>query len=221
MKPNGLEDLFALIFIVLFFGGAVGLWYYPRKKRKKAFENIAELLNVNFTKDGTEIMLGELKNFRSFNLGWKTPQYIYNLLQGDHDGIFVSIFDYKYSDGIFIYKQSVIYFRNRTDVFPEFSLLPKDLAEELDKKYNKVNKFYIFPRPWLPNTYRLQGPKGNDMRALMNKQFLSYLDDNEDFCVEGNEKQLIFYRHCHVVPPDKLFQFMDQGICIMRLIAKK
>lgn len=220
MKPDNLEILFSLIVMVLFFGGVFGLWYYPRKKREKAFENIAGRINVNFLKDGTEIILTELKNFRSFNLGENTPQYISNLLQGIHDGISVSIFDYKYSDGFYVNKQSVIYFRNETDLLPEFSLLPKNFAEELDIKFNNLNKFRVFSRPWLPAGYRLQGPKGNDMRALMDKQFLSYLEDNEDFCVEGSEKQLVFYRFCNVVQPHKLPQFMDQGIRIMRLIAK-
>ena len=220
MKSDNLEFIFALIVIILLFGGGVGLWYFPRKKRQQAFENIAGLINVNFIKDGTQTILGELKKFRSFNLGQNTPQTIFNLLQGDLEEVFVSIFDYKYSDSIFVYKQSVIHFINQTDVFPEFSLLPKDIAEELDKKFNKVNNLYIFSRPWLPGTYRLQGSKNSDMRALMNDQFLSYLVNNEDFCVEGNEKQLIFYRYCHLVPPDKLSQFMDQGIHIMRLITK-
>jgi hypothetical protein len=206
--------------MVLFVGGVFGLWYYPRKRRAKAFANIAGRIDVNFIKDGTEIILAELKSFRSFNLGGNTPQYISNLLQGIHDGIYVSIFDYKYSDGFFVNKQSVIYFRNETGLFPEFSLLPKDHAEELDKKFSNLNKYQVFLRPWLPAGYRLQGPKGSDMRALMDKQFLSYLEDNEDFCVEGSVTQLVFYRFCKVVQTDKLPQFMDQGIRIMRLIAK-
>ena len=220
MKPDNPEILFPLIVMVLFFGGVFGLWYYPRKKRLKAFKNIAGRIDVNFIKDGTKIILAELKNFRSFNLGGNRPQHISNLLQGIHDGIHISIFDYKYSDGFYVNRQSVIYFRNKTDLFSDFSLLPKDLSEELDKKCNKLNSYHVFSRPWLPAGYRLLGPKGNDMRALMDRQFLSHLENNKDFCVEGREKQLVFYRFCKVVQPDKLPQFMDQGIRIMRLIAK-
>jgi hypothetical protein len=220
MKPDNPEILFSLIVMVLFFGGIFGLWYYPRKKRVKAFEKIAGRIDVKFIKDGTQLILAELKNFYSFNLAGNTPQYISNLLQGTHEGSLVSIFDYKYSDGFYVNQQSAIYFRNETDLFLEFSLLPKDLSEKLDKKCNQLDRYQVFSRPWLPVGYRLLGPKGNDMRALMDRQFLSYLEANEDFCVEGSETQLLFYRFCKVVHPDKLPQFMDQGIRIMRLIAK-
>ena len=131
MKADNLEMWFALIVLVLFFGGVFGLWYYPRKKREKAFQNIAERIDVHFTKDGTGFVLAELKRFRSFNLGETTPQYVSNVLQGVHEGISVSIFDYKFNDGFYVNQQSVIYFRNDTDLFPCFSLLPRAFAEEL------------------------------------------------------------------------------------------
>jgi hypothetical protein len=220
MKPDHLGIVCSLIVLVLFFGGVVGLWYYPRKKREKAFEDIARRIDVNFRKDGTDIILAELKKCRSFNLGGKTPQLISNLLQGIHNGTSVSIFDYKYSDGFYVNQQSVIYFRADNDLFFKFSLLPKDLAEELDKKFDSYKKFQLFSRPWLPAGYRLQGPRGSDMRALMDWQFLAYLEDNQDICVEGSERQLVYYRFCRVVPANKLPQFMGQGIRIMRLIAK-
>lgn len=216
-----LEALLSLFVIVLFFGGGIGIWYYLQKKRGKALENIADQINVNFINNGTEILLDELKKFRLFNLARNTQQYIFNLLQEDHSGIMVSIFDYKYGDGIFIYQQSVIHFRSQNDLFPKFSLLTKDLAEELDKKDSDRNKFPIFSPPELPDTYRLQGPQYFNMQALINKQFLSYLDEHKGFCVEGNDKQLIIYRYCHLVPPKKLSQFMDQGLHIMKLIAKE
>jgi len=221
MNPDSWETSLSLLVVILFFGSFIGFWYYHQKRREIVFKKIAGKIDVKFTKRGTKVILDELKKLRLFCLGGNTGHDVSNLLQGDHDDILVSIFDYKYSDGVFVYQQSAIHFSTQTVLFPKFTLLPRDLAEKLEKKSDNGDAPQTLSYPWLPDAYRIHGPLGCPIQTLMNKPFLSYLDDHEGLCVEGNGKQLIVYRYCHLVPPKRLSQFMEQGLHILGLIAGK
>jgi len=70
------------------------------------------------------------------------------------------------------------------------------------------------------NDYLLQGNPEESVRNLFNEQLLDFFESKPGLCVEGGANQMLYYRLNERISPNKLSQFLEEGIQVLSKFTK-
>ena len=70
------------------------------------------------------------------------------------------------------------------------------------------------------NDYLLQGNPEESVRNLFNEQLLDFFESKPGLSVEGGANQMLFYRLNERISPNKLSQFLEEGMQVLAKFTK-
>lgn len=199
--------IFAIIIAVIVLWVSVYmLMKRSEEKRTEQFQQAASELGRPFFPKGDGTLLERLDHFYLFSRGFN--KRILNLLYGKSDNGELLVFDYQYITGGArsrkAWNQSVIYFRSPTLDLPLFAVRPKGLLQ------NKQGiDFEIHPQ--FSKAYLVEGENELEIRQLFGEELRIFFQVHQEISVEGENDQLIIYRHKKRIEPDEIQQFKQEG----------
>lgn len=214
-----MEVYFGIGFIVLFFTAAVAAILHG-KWRAKQLRSVAESLNFSFATKNDDL----IKSFRGLSLFQERNCQGWDFMQGEADGITITIFDNSYcrsSDGADPCKQTVMVFQSERLSLPEFSLRLIDWNSKnsiVDWRYQDI-KFDQHPAFF--NMYRLYGNDSKAVRSCFNDTRLHYLQQNASWSVDGNNNLLMICRIRKSVAVKDMQQFLAEGFEVFRIFESQ
>jgi hypothetical protein len=220
---NPIQDLLYILgaaaFIVLFVE-ALRFDLRKEKKRTEALANLASRFGMQFTKEAPETFLGAFSKVNLFTLGHS--RQVRNLMQGEIDGLTVSIFDYTYVTGSgktrSEHRQTVVGLSLPALALPPFILRPENLFHKVASAlgWHDID----FPEaPSFSKRFLLRGAQEHAIRAAFNPGVLDFFERHPGVSAQGCGSQLIYYRAGRQQPPADIRPFLRQGCELARLLA--
>ena len=226
MPRLNLEVLFIITLVLL----AFYFFWWPQLKRRKNLKKIANDLNIPFYPKGDDSLYDHLEYFYLFSMNSKSK--ITNMLHQEDKETELAFFDFTFELGgdggagaagagggvsyATEYKQSVVYFCSSKLDLPQFVLRPEknfhQFVDLQDIDFPSHTKF--------SNDYLLQGNPEESVRNLFNEQLLDFFESKPGLSVEGGANQMLFYRLNERISPNKLSQFLEEGMQVLSKFTK-
>jgi hypothetical protein len=187
-------------------------------QRTKAFNQLAQIMNLTFSEKGDDSVLNILGGFHLFSQGYSRK--IANILTGNLNKIPVTIFEYRYTTGggksTKIWRQTVILLESDQLQLPSFVLRPENLLDKIENVFgHKDIDFEAYPN--FSKHYLLRGNNEEAVRKIFTDPNIAYYEEHPGLSTEVDGNRLIFYRGSKVVPVNKIQSFMEQGYDIFTL----
>ena len=217
-----------LLIIVLGLLAFYFVWW-PQLKRNKNLKKIANDLNIPFYPKGDDSLYDHLEYFYLFSTGSKLK--IANMLHQEDKETELAFFDFTFEIGAggsgpseagggvsyaTEHKQSVVYFCSPKLDLPQFVLRPEKIYHQFgdlqDIDFSSHTKF--------SDDYLLQGNPEESVRNLFNDQLLNYFESKPGLCLEGGANQMLFYRLNERISPNKLSEFLEEGMQVLSKFTK-
>jgi len=222
--PEDFRDLLISLVILGAAAVAVVLWVCIEKRRKRkrteVLENLAMRYRMQFEAEAQPSFLTSFYGLNLLTLGHSREPG--NVMQGEMDGVTVSLFDYTYVTGSGKssqkHRQTVVCLSLPTLALPHFVLRPENVFH----KIGGVFGFHDIDFPEAPNfskRFLLRGAEEHAVRAVFNPGVLSFFERHKDMSAEGFGNQLIYYRASRIQQPIDIRGFMRQGCELARLLA--
>ena len=212
-----MEDILFIIVLGLL---AFYFVWWPQLKRNKNLKKIANDLNIPFYPKGDDSLYDHLEYFHLFSTGSKLK--IANMLHQEDKETELAFFDFTFGilGGSHIpvieREQSVVYFCSPRLDLPQFVLQPEKKLHQFgdlqDIDFSSHTKF--------SDDYLLQGNPEESVRNLFNDQLLNYFESKPGLCVEGGANQMLFYRLNERISPNKLSEFLEEGMQVLSKFTK-
>ena len=221
-----------VLFIIVLGLLAFYFFWYPQLMRSKNLRKIAIDLNIPFYPKGDDSLHDHLEYFHLFSMNSKSR--ITNMLHQEDKETELAFFDFTFvigeevsSGGGDVYrggrvsgatefKQSVVYFCSPKLDLPQFVLQPEKKFHQFgdlqDIDFSSHTKF--------SDDYLLQGNPEESVRNLFNDQLLNFFESKPGLCVEGGANQMLFYRLNERISPNKLSQFLEEGMQVLSKFTK-
>jgi hypothetical protein len=181
------------------------------RRRRAALAEVAEQLGLSYVEDGSSL-LAELSGLPLFSRG--RSKHISSLIHGDTDEVAMGIFDYRYTVGsgknAHTYRQTVICFRSPDLDLPQFELKPQSFLHGIGKLFG-YQDIDFESHPKFSKTVVLRGTQETAVRKLFTDPLLSFLETKPQIHIEGQGRNLIFYRSSKRVRPDQFKELMREG----------
>ena len=222
MTGLNLEILFIIILVLL----AFYFFWYPQLRRSENLRKIAIDLNIPFYPKGDDSLYDHLEYFHLFSMNSKSR--ITNMLHQEDEETELAFFDFTFEiggggsrdNGISYYanryQQSVVYFCSPKLDLPQFVLQPEkkfhQFSDLQDIDFSSHTKF--------SDDYLLQGNPEESVRNLFNEQLLDFFQSKPGLCVEGGANQMLFYRLNERISPNKLSEFLEEGMQVLSKFTK-
>ena len=215
MTGLNLEILFIIILVLL----AFYFFWYPQLRRSENLRKIAIDLNIPFYPKGDDSLYDHLEYFHLFSMNSKSR--ITNMLHQEDEETELAFFDFTFEIGGggsygTRYQQSVVYFCSHKLDLPQFVLQPEKKFHQFgdlqDIDFSSHTKF--------SDDYLLQGNPEESVRNLFNEQLLNFFESKPGLCVEGGANQMLFYRLNERISPNKLSQFLEEGMQVLSKFTK-
>ena len=228
MTRLNLEILFIIILVLL----AFYFFWYPQLRRSENLRKIAIDLNIPFYPKGDDSLYDHLEYFHLFSMNSKSR--ITNMLHQEDKETELAFFDFTFEIGAggsgtpsesgagggvsyaTEHKQSVVYFCSPKLDLPQFVLQPEKELHQFgdlqDIDFSSHTKF--------SDDYLLQGNPEESVRNLFNDQLLNYFESKPGLCVEGGANQMLFYRLNERISPNKLSEFLEEGMQVLSKFTK-
>ena len=225
MTGLNLEILFIIILVLL----AFYFFWYPQLRRSENLRKIAIDLNIPFYPKGDDSLYDHLEYFHLFSMNSKSR--ITNMLHQEDEETELAFFDFTFEIGAggsgcseagggvsyaTEHKQSVVYFCSPKLDLPQFVLQPEKKFHQFgdlqDIDFSSHTKF--------SDDYLLQGNPEESVRNLFNEQLLNFFESKPGLCVEGGANQMLFYRLNERISPNKLSQFLEEGMQVLSKFTK-
>ena len=216
MTGLNLEILFIIILVLL----AFYFFWYPQLRRSENLRKIAIDLNIPFYPKGDDSLYDHLEYFHLFSMNSKSR--ITNMLHQEDEETELAFFDFTFEIGAGSpstgteYKQSVVYFCSPKLDLPQFVLQPEKKFHQFgdlqDIDFSSHTKF--------SDDYLLQGNPEKSVRKFFNNQLLNFFESKPGLCVEGGANQMLFYRLNERISPNKLSQFLEEGMQVLSKFTK-
>jgi len=188
------------------------------KKRREALAAVAASMGFTFTPKGSDTGRQSLGNFPLLNRG--RSRRMYNIMSGVAQGINVRIFDYRYTTGSgknsHTYYQTVIAFETDSLNVPVFRLTPESVFHKIGTAFG-MQDIDFDSHPEFSRRYLLKGEDEDGIRAMFTPSVLSFFEEHEKLCVEGNRQRLLVYRASRRVKPELWQSFLQEGFGILAL----
>ena len=143
-------------------------------------------------------------------------------MQGELDGVAISLFDYWYSTGggrfSHVYDQTVVILSLPTLSLPAFVLKPENIFHKAGSAFGMQDIDF----PEAPNFSKrslLRGAQAQAIRAAFNPGVLDFFERHEGMSAEGRGNHLIYYRAGRAQRPADIRGFMRQGCELARLLV--
>ena len=210
-----------VLFIIVLGLLAFYFFWYPQLKRSGNLKKIANNLNIPFYPKGDDSLYDHLEYFYLFSLNSKSR--ITNMLHQEDKETELAFFDFTFEVGAgggvsyaTEHKQSVVYFCSPKLDLPQFVLRPEKIYHQSvdlhDIDFSSHTKF--------SDDYLLQGNPEKSVRKLFNNQLLNFFESKPGLCVEGGANQMLFYRLNERISPNKLSEFLEEGMQVLSKFTK-
>ena len=213
-----------VLFIIVLGMLAFYFFWWPQLKRSNNLKRVANDLNIPFYRKGDDSLYEHLEYFHLFSVSSKSK--ITNMLHQEDKETELAFFDFTFQIGGYNtwsgpgtgteYKQSVVYFCSPKLDLPQFVLQPESKFHQFgdlqDIDFSSHRKF--------SDDYLLQGNPEESVRNLFNEQLLNFFESKPGLCVEGGANQMLFYRLNERISPNKLSQFLEEGMQVLSKFTK-
>ena len=223
-----------VLFIIVLGLLAFYFFWWPQLKRSNNLKRVANDLNIPFYRKGDDSLYEHLEYFHLFSVSSKSK--ITNMLHQEDKETELAFYDFTFVIGEEVssgggadrfysggrvsgateYKQSVVYFCSPKLDLPQFVLQPEKKFHQFgdlqDIDFSSHTKF--------SDDYLLQGNPEESVRNLFNDQLLNFFESKPGLCVEGGANQMLFYRLNERISPNKLSQFLEEGMQVLSKFTK-
>ena len=212
-----------LPFLGVIFLIVLGLVWAQRSvfRRTAGFQQVAERLGFTYVEPGDELLIEDLAGFQLLVQG--KDGRISNLLQGKSPLAEVSVFDYAYVTGAGkraqTHRQSVICFQSKASSWPAFALRPAGPFHRFIEGagYRQIDRKVA---PLLPESYVLCGDDEAAVIALLGVDQWKAITSAATVSLEGRGSRFLFYRQRQRIKPDRLEQFLSEGLAMLDMFEK-
>ena len=213
--------LLVVVFLVVVMIAVLAWQQYGKQRRAKQMRAGAAALGYLFAEEHAGL-LETLRGLTSFTeIGPHTRQTT-NVMRTEADGTAVTIFDYSYWLGQRknrrYVRQSVLLFESERLDLPAFALRPEGLTEKLQGVLGQPDIDFE-EQPAFSAAYVLQGADETRIRILFDSAKLAFFAQRRGLRVEGNGRQLLYYRAGKLVSPGAIPSFIEEGRVVLRLLA--
>jgi hypothetical protein len=217
----GSQLLLVVAFLVVVMIAVIVWQQYGKQRRVKEMRAGAAALGYQFAEEHAGL-LETLHGLASFTeIGPHTRQTT-NVMRSEADGAAVTVFDYSYWLGQgknrrFV-RQSVLLLESERLDLPAFALRPEGLTEKLQGALGQPDIDFE-AQPAFSAAYVLQGADETRIRILFDSEKLAFFAQRRGLRVEGNGRQLLYYRAGKLVSPKAIPSFIEEGRAVLRLLA--
>ena len=212
MKDEWIFTIIGIVFLIIFVGLLILIFWRMGKKRTEQFALISAELKLNFFPKGSTSLFERLKPFHLFSQGWSRK--IKNLMEGEANKVELAIFDYQYTTGGGEHsqtnRQSILFFHSPKLCLPDFNLRPENVFHKIGGAFG-YKDIDFETHPIFSKSYLLRGDNEAAIRGLFNNELLNFIQSQKKISIEGSGNQLIFYRHKNRVKPEEVESFMEEG----------
>jgi hypothetical protein len=222
LRNLAMENLFPVVIILAIVAVAIigTIWgKYAERKRTEQVRQAAKQLGLTFNPMDDAGLLSELSSLRLFTQGHSRK--IKNIVHGETDQVEIGIFDYQYTTGsgknAKTRKHTVIYFESPDLQLPQFAMRPENLFHKLGSLVG-LKDIDFDSHPVFSRAFHLQGEDEPSVRQLFREEILSQFENHTGVCVEGRQRQLIYFRSATRVAPEEIRSFMEEGFKVFSLM---
>ena len=212
MKDELIFNIITIVFLIIFVGSLILIFWRMGKKRTEQFAVISAELKLNFFPKGSTSLFERLKPFHFFSKGWSRK--IKNLMEGEANKVELAIFDYQYTthggQHPQTHRQSLLFIRSPKLNLPDFSLRPENVFHKIGSAFGDKDIDFE-THPIFSKSYLLRGDNEAAIRGLFNNELLNFIQSQQKISIEGSGDQLIFYRNKNRVKPEEVESFMEEG----------
>jgi hypothetical protein len=199
---------------------AVHLDWHRDKRRTEALANLAIRFRMQFTPEAPAGFLSGFSQLNLFALGHTREAG--NVMQGEMDGMAVSVFDYSYVTGSGKtrrdHRQTVVSLSLPRLALPHFILRPENLFHKVASAFG-WHDIDFAEAPNFSKRYLLRGAQEHSVRAAFNPGVLDFLERHAGVSAEGCSSHLIYYRAGRTQKPIEIRQFMREACELARLLG--
>ncbi len=206
----------------LLIAGIIFIVKHYEKVRREALQEIATLMDLEFTSRPESSFLSSLGKSPLFSRGHSKKTS--NLMHGTVKEVDIKIFDYRYTTGAgknsHTHHQTVILFKaDRLDL-PSFKLSPENIFHKIGKAfgYQDIN---FDTHPEFSDKYLLKSSEEEFCREVFDAKILDYYQQRPGLSTEGSGSQLLFFRDSKKVSPEQLQDFLKDGMHIYTLFKSR
>ncbi|MEE9158259.1 MAG: hypothetical protein V3U60_07735 [Gammaproteobacteria bacterium] len=150
---------------------------------------------------------------------------IRNLLRGVRDNVEIEVLGYEVSTGENTTTTTIVAFRSASLELPRFELYPKGTFGMVATAFGALVVDFAW-RPGFSGQFVLKGDKdrvGDEdrIRTVFTKEVMDFLSARPKVSAGGNDQSLIYFVNGYRASPGDLESFVDEGLRLVRLFAKK
>jgi len=192
------------------------------KERTEQLKSIASLMNLEFYPTDATQMMNAMSDVQLFSRG--RGKRITNVMQGEVEGVSVTLFDYRYVTGrrkrSRTYELTIIFFQSPTLNLPYFSLCPEHILHKISG-YQDIN---FNSHPGFSEHYLLRGSEEEGIREVFTDSVLDFYQMNLHRYTEGKGDRFIYYhgredRSGNRTKPEQLQDLLTEGLRVFRLFS--
>ena len=141
------------------------------------------------------------------------------MIHGDTDEVAMGIFDYRYTTGSgknsHTYRQTVVFFRSPDMDLPQFELKPQSFFHGIGKLFG-YQDIDFQSHPKFSKAFVLRGTSETAVRKLFTADLLSFCETKPQVSIEGQGRDLVFYRSSKRVKPEQFRDLMSEGFDVFK-----
>jgi hypothetical protein len=195
---------------------------YMESERRKQLQSAADQIHFAFSPDADPALLQTLGLFHLFSLGYGGR--IRNVMRGSVGDVAVTLFDYTYRTGggkhNHTHSQTVALFESQRLQLPLFFVRPEHLFHKIAGSFG-YQDIDFEANPAFSDTYLLQGPDEERIRALFDEQVLAFYTRHGNLCTEGGGQRLVHYQQHRRTHPENIQEFLQEGLDVLALYVEK
>jgi len=192
-------------------------------KRKKEMYQLSFELDTDWRERDEYGLLNLLQEFKLFRKG--RSKKVTNILRKADvgTGSEVYIFDYAYLTGNGKsnrkYRQTVFFVNAKELNLPTFMMKPENFFHKIGQYLGWTKDIDFETHPEFSDQYLLQGQSEPFVRDTFHDELLHFFSVEKDWCLEGMNYYLIFYKHGHRIPVDQIKDFYEKGLYVFDMLA--
>ena len=205
--------------IIAVIGGIIAISLHLQKKRTEAMKSVADTMNFTFAEKPDNALRERLSHFHLFSQGHSRK--IRNVLTGHAGEMDVRVFDYRYTTGggknSHTWRQTVMLCESAKMSLPKFALRPEHFFHKLGQVFG-LQDIDFDTHPGFSKRYLLKGDDEGETRRLFHADALTFYESHGKLATEAAGHQLIHYHPSKRIPPDKLSEFIREGVRVLTLL---
>ncbi len=205
--------------IIAVIGGIIAISIHLEKKRTEAMRSVAATMNFTFAEKPDKALRERLSHLHLFSQGHSKK--IRNVLTGRAGEMDVRLFDYRYTTGggknSHTWRQTVMLCESATMSLPNFALRPERFFHKIGQVFG-YQDIDFDTHPDFSKRYLLKGDDEKEIRKLFHADALAFYESHGKLSTEAADHQLIHYHASKRVAPEKLTEFIREGVGVLTLL---